>query len=178
VKLRRTIFSKPRELLVIFFVVTALVVLAVSGMFYRTRLDRYVPKTCDEEAIIGLIKKFHTAKNEYNLNTYLACLSENGKFMFAGSIMVSKKKLEKLLPPFWADRRSSALLTRPSSREELNGNFFPGELYDPVIVVGKDRAKTTITFMTPITRWTTKLFLDFQRQNSSWLISKLEWDMG
>ncbi len=177
-KSRRAIFSRPRELFVIFFVVTALVVLALSGMFSRTRLDRYVPKTRDGADIISLIQKFHKAKNEYKLHTYLACLSENGKFMFAGSIMVSKKELEKLLPPFWADRRSNGQLTRPSSREELNGNFFSGELYDPVILVENDRAKATLTFMTPIVRWTTKLFLDFQRQNGAWLISKLEWDMG
>ncbi len=152
--------------------------LAFSGIISRTRLDKYVPKNRDEAEIIALIKKFHRAKNEYNLNTYLACLSDNGEFMFAGSIMASKKELEKLLPPFWADRRGNGQLTRPSSREELNGNFFSGNLYDPVIIVENDKAKAVITFMTPIVRWTTKLFLDFQQQNGSWLICKLEWDMG
>ncbi|MCP4553417.1 MAG: hypothetical protein GY834_15560 [Bacteroidetes bacterium] len=147
-------------------------------MYSGTRIDRYIPRSEDEAQIITLLNTFQKAKNEYNLEAYLACLSEKGKFMFGGSIMVSKKELKKRLPPFWADRRTNHIKTRPSSREELNGNFFDGILYDPVITVKNGKAKAIVTFVTPIIRWKTKLFLDFRKQNGSWQISLLEWDMG
>ncbi len=147
-------------------------------MYSGTRIDRYIPKSEDEAQIITLLNTFQKAKREYNLEAYLACLSEKGQFMFGGSIMVSKKELKKRLPPFWADRRTNHINTRPSSREELNGNFFDGIFYNPVITVKNDKAKSIVTFVTPIIRWKTKLFLDFRKHNGSWQISRLEWDMG
>ncbi len=92
---------------------------------------------------------FQKAKREYNLGAYLACLSEKGQFMFGGSIMVSKKELKKRLSPFWADRRTSHINTRPSFREELNGNFFDGIFYNLVITVKNDKAKPIVIFVTP-----------------------------
>jgi hypothetical protein len=94
--------------------------------------------------------------------------------MYGGSIMVSKKLLKKLLPSFWSDLRSNRLNAIPSSREELNGNFLAGTFYAPVIEVIKDKAKAIITFVTPVTRWKTKLFLNFQKYNASWKITRLE----
>ncbi len=72
--------------------------------------------------------------------------------MFGGSIMVSK--------------------------EELNGNFFDGILYDPIITIESDKTKASVTFVTPIMRWKTKLFLNFKKHSDSWKISHFEWDMG
>ncbi|MCP3900448.1 MAG: hypothetical protein GY707_12120, partial [Desulfobacteraceae bacterium] len=62
--------------------------------------------------------------------------------------------------------------------EELNGDFFNGILYDPIIAIENDKAKATVTFVTPIMRWKTKLFLNFQKYSDAWKISRFEWDMG
>ena len=167
-----------RERVATIFVVAVLLVMALFGMYSGTRIDRYIPKNDNEAQIITLLNKFNKASIGYNLETYLSCLSDNGKFMFGGSIMVSKRELKKLLPPFWADRQSSYIGTRPSSREELNGNFFNGIFYDPVIAVEKDKATAVVTFVTPIIRWKTKLFLDFRKHDGSWQISRFEWDMS
>lgn len=167
-----------REQFAIFFVVTVLLIVSVLGMYSHSPIDRYRSKSEDESQIIELLIMFQKARMEYHLDNYLSCLSDEGTFMFGGSIMVSKKELKKLLPSFWSDLRSNRLKSTPSSREELNGNFFVGGFYDPVIKVSKDKAKSIITFVTPVTRWTTKLFLNFQRYNDSWKITRLEWDMG
>ena len=167
-----------KEHMATIFVVTVLLVLALVGMFSGTRIDRYLSKNDDEAQIIALISAFNNAKTEYNLETYLACLSDHGTFMFGGSIMVSKKELSHLLPPFWADRQKGYILSRPIAREDLNGNFFEGILYDPILTVENDQAQAVVTFVTPIMRWKTKLFLDFRKQNGLWQISRLEWDMG
>lgn len=167
-----------KEQIVIISVVIALLAIALFGMYSGTRIDRYIPKNDEEAQIVTLLNTFQKAKKEYNLETYLDCLSDKGEFMFGGSILVSKKELKKLLPPFWTDRRTNHIKTRPSSREELNGNFFDGILYDPIITVTKDKAKAIVTFVTPIIRWKTKLFLDFRKHNGVWQISRFEWDMG
>ena len=167
-----------REQIAAVFVVTVLLAIAIFGMYSGTRIDRYIPRNDDEAQIVTLLRAFQKAKREYDLEAYLACLSDKGEFMFGGSIMVSKTELKKLLPPFWADRRTDHINTRPSSREELNGNFFDGIFYDPVIEVNKDKAKAIVTFATPVIRWKTKLFLNFRKPNGFWQISRLEWDMG
>ncbi len=167
-----------KEHIATLFVVTVLLAISLFGMYSGTRIDRYIPRSDDEAQIVALLNTFQKAKKEYNLEAYLACLSDKGEFMFGGSLMVPKKELRKLLPPFWEDRRTGSILSRPSSREELNGNFFDGRLYDPIITVTKDQAKVVVTFVTPVMRWKTKLFLDFQKDNNFWQISRFEWDMG
>ncbi len=170
--------KKTKEQLAAATLVFVLVAIALIGMYSGTPIDRYLPKNDDEIQIIALLTVFNKAKTNHDLESYLACLDNGGIFMFGGSIMVSKQELKQRLPIFWANRESGYILTRPSSREELNGNFFAGILYDPVITITHDRAKAMVTFVTPIIRWRTKLFLEFHKQNGSWLISRFEWDMG
>ncbi|WDP91969.1 MAG: hypothetical protein HUN04_20520 [Desulfobacter sp.] len=167
-----------KEQLAIFAVIAGIVIIYFFGMTSGTGIDRYRPKSQDESRIVDLLRQFQKAKKGYNLEGYLSCLSENGEFMFAGALMVSKKKLRQLLPSFWSDLNANLLDALPSSREELNGNYFNGGFYDPVIVVDGDRARAIVTFITPVSRWTTKLFLVFQKENENWKISRLEWDMG
>ncbi len=95
-----------------------------------------------------------------------------------GGLTVSKKELEKLLPKFWSDLKTGNMLSLPSSRESLNGNFFDGILYDPVITLEGDNAKAAVTFVTPTIRWKTTMFLNFQKYQGAWLINRLEWALG
>ena len=147
-------------------------------MYSGTRIDSYIPKNEEEARIIDLLILFQEAKAACHLEDYLSCLSDNGQFMFGGTIMVSKKELGKLLPGFWSDLAAGRLDAIPSSREELNGNFLAGTFYDPVIDIKNGMANVTLTFVTPVARWKTKLFLDVQKYNSSWKITRLKWDMG
>ncbi len=153
-------------------------IISVLGMYSGKRIDQYRPQNEDESQIITLLMKFHKAKTECDLEKYLSCLSDEGEFMFGGAIMVSKKELRKMLPAFWSDLKPNRLNSIPSSREELNGNFFLGTFYDPLIEVTKDTANAVITVVTPVTRWKTRLFLEFQRCQSHWKINRFKWDMG
>ena len=170
--------EKTKEKLTGVALVFVLAAIALTGMYSGTRIDKYRSKNDDEIQIIALLTAFNKAKTNHDLESYLACLNNGGIFMFGGSIMVPKDYLKKQLPMFWANREFGYIITRPSSREELNGNFFDGILYDPVITINHDRAKAVVTFVTPIIRWRTKLFLEFHKQNEAWLISRFEWDMG
>jgi hypothetical protein len=150
----------------------------VFGMSSGKSLDRYVPGDIEEKQLIELIREFHSARKDYDPKRYLSCLSESGRFMFAGSPMLLKKDLEKRLPGFWADLKSGNMTARAFSRESLNGNFLDGDFYDPVIRIEGRKAHAELKFVASILRWTRRLFLDFEKTDGRWLISRLEWEMG
>ena len=172
-------FKIKKEFLVSVIIIAVCIVTLVLGMYDSgTRIDRYIPRNVDEAAIIRRIIVFHNAASNHDLESYLSCLSSEGKFMFSGTLMVSKSELARLLPGFWADLESGNMLVRAMCRESLNGNFFNGFLYDPVIEIAKNRATAIVKFVTPITRWKTYLFLKFEKYNNRWEIHEVEWDMG
>ncbi|MCP4020445.1 MAG: hypothetical protein GY729_01265 [Desulfobacteraceae bacterium] len=166
-----------KQTAIILFAITGLGIVVLS-MFSGTHIDKYIPQSSDEAKIITLITKFHTAKKEYDIETYLSCLSDDGTFMFGGSPMVSKRELRKRLPGFWSDLKSGDMLTRAFSRESLSGNFLDGDLYDPVIKIDSKNANAAVKFITPLLRWRTMLFLHFQKDNDAWQITRFQWDMG
>lgn len=168
-----------KEVLISVIVITVCLVTLVSGMYDSgTRIDRYIPGNAEEAAIIQRIIAFHDAASTHDLESYLSCLSHGGKYMFSGTLMVSKEELARLLPGFWADLESGNMLARAMCRESLNGNFFNGILYDPVIEITGNTAAAAIKFITPVSRWKTYLFLKFRKRNNTWKIHELEWDMG
>ncbi|MCG8689435.1 MAG: hypothetical protein MI892_31470, partial [Desulfobacterales bacterium] len=148
------------------------------GMYYDTPIDKYIPKNTDEVEIITLINRFHKASMDHDLGNYLACLNKKGSFMFSGTRMISKDELTALLPQFWSDLKSGDMLARAMCRESLNGNFFKGSLYDPLITLEGHKASASVKFVTPIIRWKTLLFIDFLKQEEILQISRFEWDMG
>lgn len=165
-------------------VLTAVFIMVCVGVLFigfssGTSIDKYVPKNPDESEIVSLLHTFNKAKNDHDIETYLACLHDEGKFMFSGGgLMASKRELAELLPKFWSDIESSNLSGRPMCRESLNGNFYKGSFYDPVITVERKNAKATVTFKTSVIKWRTLLFLDFKKLNGSWKINRFEWDWG
>ena len=177
-RLKKRILKMNREIIFTIFVITTCLTLIFYGMFSGTPIDKYIPKNTEEEQIISLINTFHKARTEYDLKTYLACLDTQGRYMFSGTRMVSKEELAKFLPEFWEDLKSENMLPRPICRESLNGNFFNGRLYDPIISVENRQATAILKFVTPIIRWKTILFIDLKKQNGDWQINRFEWDMG
>lgn len=165
----------------LYFILTSILSLSLVLFFAfssGTSLEDYVSRNQNEADIIDLLVKFQTAKQQFDLETYLSCLDENGSFMFSGHLMVSKQELSTLLPDFWKGLKTNDPHVRPMCRENLNGNFFNGSFFDPIISIKKGNAQVTLTFQTPVIRWRALLFLNVIRKNGRWLISKYEWDMG
>ena len=159
-------------------VIVGLAFIALTGMYAATNIDDYVPANENEAEIIALIKIFHQSRVEYDAENYLACLSESGRFMFAGSLMVSKDELRTLLPPYWEALQSGRGAASPVSRESLNGNFLEGLLLNPVISVQGNKAQASVTFATTVMRWKSMLRLSFEKEGNSWRIVHFSWDMG
>ena len=159
-------------------IVFSLGVIFFYAMFSGTRLEDYAARNQDEEAIISVVATFHQAAMARDLHLYLSCLADEGSFMFGGSKMVSKDSLERDLPQFWSKLDGGDMQVRPNSRESLNGNSLKGSLYDPAITMKGEEAEVVVTFVTPVLRWKTKLFLDLRKQQGQWLIQRLTWAMG
>lgn len=155
-----------------------LLIIVLFSRYSGVSLEDSTSDDEDEKAIISLLYRFNTAKTERNPEEYLACLCEDGSFMYGGSLMVSKDDLSLMISNFWADLDSGEMQVFPSSRESLNGNFLDGQLYDPHIQINGNEAEATITFATPVIRWKTTLFLSLRKERGSWLIESFVWDMG
>ena len=155
------------------------IILVISLSYLSgTSLQDYQPRNQDEQKIVELLIKFETAKQESDLTVYLSCLGENGWYMHRGHLMVRKNELAALLPAFWKGNKENNAHFKPMCRENINGNFLNGSFLDPIISITKNSAHAAITFQTPIVRWRTLLFLDFEKKNGEWLITRYEWDMG
>ncbi len=163
------------------FILTSLsAITLVLFLAYRsaTPLNEYIPKNKEETEIIDLLTKFQKAKQYNDLEEYLSCLDEHGQYMFSGHLMVGKSELSALLPDFWKRLKENDAHVKPMCRENLNGNFFDGSFFNPIISIYNDKAHVTLTFQTPVIRWRTLFFLQLIRKNNSWFISRYEWDMG
>ena len=164
--------------------ITAIAVIALClaivgyGMVRGTPLAAYTPQNQDEAEIIDLVSQWHRAGQAYDPAAYLACLDPGGRFLFAGGEPVSKAALAKALPKFWDSLRAGDMTVKGFSRESLNGDFLKGRLYDPKIRVDGHRARATVKFVTPGIPWRTLLFLEFEKTDKAWLITRYEWDMG
>jgi hypothetical protein len=177
------IVIKKEQIFVILSILSIALIVFFSWYSSGTPLNRYIPKNSEEKQIISLIEVFHEARKEFDIESYLACLDPTGSYMFSGHLMVSKDKLAKLLPQFWAGLESSSTRANnahimPISRENLNGNFFDGELYNPIIEIEDGNARVAVRFQTPIVRWRSHLFITLIKTNGVWLINRYEWAIG
>ena len=174
---------KKEQFFILLAVLTIALIFFVSWYSSGTPLNRYIPKNVEEEKILSLIETFHRARTEFDVESYLACLDQHGRYMFSGHVMVSKDELIKLLPPFWDSLKTSSTHASnahimPICRENLNGNFFDGELYNPIIVIDDNNARVTLTFQTPVVRWRSHLFITLIKTKGAWLINGYEWAIG
>jgi hypothetical protein len=174
---------KKEHVLISVTVIAIALTLFAAWSSSGTPLDSYIPKNMEEEKIIALIEVFHKARTELDVESYLACLDHGGRYMFSGHMMVSKEKLATLLPRFWAGLKAGSTRTSnahimPICRENLNGNFFDGDLYDPVIEIDDSSARVTVRFQTPVVRWRSHLFISLKKTDGEWLINGFEWAIG
>lgn len=159
----------------------SLILVLSLGLHPGVSLEEYVPVNYDEKEIITLLSTFNTAKLERDLEKYLACLCDNGSYMFGGGLIVSKEYLKFMLPEFWTALDAGNMQVFPSSRESLNGNFFDGQLFDPKIQIDGNKAKVVTTFVTPVLRWIMwkrTLFISLQKKHGDWRIESFVWGIG
>lgn len=143
----------------------------------NTSLKEYASENQQETEIVKILIQYQDAKNNFDLEKYLACLHNQGKYYFGGGQMVSKEELKKLLPNFWTRLQSGDRTFYPMSRESLNGNYFQsGEFINPQIVITQDTADVTVTFTKD--GWRLKHYISMVRENNQWLIKRLDWETG
>jgi hypothetical protein len=136
-------------------------------------LTEYTAKNSEEEKIIELLIKFNEAKINCDLDSYLHCLHENGKFQF-GERIVHKSELKKRLPDFWAGLKSVNPSSYPINRESITGDYIiAGRFINPKIIIVGDTADVTVAFTK--WGWRRKQYISMIRENDQWRISDSEW---
>ena len=144
--------------------------IACSG----TGLQDYPVKNQDEKAIIAVLAQYEAAKNHFDVASYLAVLHTEGRYMFGGDSMVSKKSLGEHLPEFWVKLRSYDPNFFPITRESVNGNYFEsGWFINPKIRISGDEANVTMTFSKGF--WHLDHLVSLRREEGQWWIDRLDW---
>ncbi|RLC04363.1 MAG: hypothetical protein DRI57_28345, partial [Deltaproteobacteria bacterium] len=126
-----------------FFSVTLMILMSAFSCSEDTSLTEYVPENQDEREIRSLLIQYQDAKNRSDLEQFLACLHDQGRYSFRGGAMISKGRLKKLFPGFWAELKSGNPAIYPITHECVTGDhFLSGRLMNPQITVSGNTAKS------------------------------------
>lgn len=156
--------------------IIAVIVLSVTAMGCRiTSIDSYVPQTPDEGEIIGVLKQYRDAKNDYDIDRYLACLHPDGRFSFMGCHVLTKSSLEEQLPRFWHRLRKKDATLYPMVHETVTGDFFQDWFfYRPEISVDGNTAEASVMCRAwRVCSQRHDIFL--VKENGRWMISETAW---
>ncbi len=158
-----------------FFSVTLMILMSAFSCSEDTSLTEYVPENQDEREIRSLLIQYQDAKNRSDLEQFLACLHDQGRYSFRGGAMISKGRLKKLFPGFWAELKSGNPAIYPITHECVTGDhFLSGRLMNPQITVSGNTAKITMRFTSGW--WSQRHYVSMLRDNGRWLINRLDWD--
>ncbi len=136
-------------------------------------LKEYECKNQEEKEILALLIEYEDARNNFDIDRYLATLHDQGKYHYACNVMVSKEALRKDLPEFWMKLRSGDLLA-PMCRENMTGNYFlTGRLFNPEITIEQDAARIKLMYSS----WGFRIirYIHVRRDEGRWLINRLDW---
>jgi len=140
------------------------------------QLTEYRPKSKVEGEIVALLIEYQDAKNRQDLNRFLSCLDEQGRFSYRGAAMVSKGGLRTSLPGFWKTLQSpNRFVVYPLVHEFVTGDYYlSGRLVNPRIYINESSVDVTVTFASGW--WRQKHFISMQRVNDRWMITMLDWE--
>jgi hypothetical protein len=137
-------------------------------------IEQYAPRSPDEKEILAVLIQYQDAKNRFDLERLVALLDNKGEFSFQCGMMVSKARLEAMLPGFWAALKSGDSAVIPLVHECINGDYYhTGRLNNPRIQVQDDTALATVLFSKGVCR--VLLYVTMRRANDGWLITRTEW---
>ena len=138
-------------------------------------LSEYAPRSAEEKEIVAVLIQYQNAKRHCDLESFLDCLHENGAYHFGRGYVLTKKELKENLPSFWAGLQSGSRSVYPMNREMITGNYIiSGEFYNPQIVIDRDSAAVTMTFMK--WGWRLKHYISLRKENKRWHIHRLDWE--
>ena len=142
----------------------------------EVELTDYQPKNKVEGEIVALLIEYQDAKNRLDLDRFMACLDEQGRFSYMGAAMVSKKRLRTSLPSFWKTLQSpNRIVLYPLSHEFVTGDYYlSGRLVNPRISNNGCSADVTVTFASGW--WRQKHYISMHRVNDRWMITLLDWE--
>jgi len=137
-------------------------------------LEQYTPRNSDEKQILAVLVQYQDAKNRLDLGSLLPLLDEKGEFTFQCGMMVSKARLEAMLPAFWAELKSGNTAVIPLVHECINGDYYTtGRLNNLGIAIHDDQARATVLFTKGVCR--VMFYVTMRRAGAGWLITRTEW---
>ena len=158
-------------------IILTLLIVSMSIACSEISLSEYQARNRIEEEIKTVLLAYLDAKQRFDIERYLACLHDRGRFHFECGRRLSKGELGQLLPKFWDDMRSGNPAFYPINRECMTGDYFDyGRYVDPRMDIDGCRARVALRFT--VGWWGLEHTVSLVKENERWMINGLDWDMN
>lgn len=155
----------------------ALITFGSAACFSKTPLAEYKPRNQSEQQIKAVLLEYLAAKQQFDIERYLACLHAEGRYHFECGRILSKADIGHLLPEFWAHMRSGDPSFYPMNRECITGDYFDhGQYVDPRFEIDGLRANVTLRFT--VGWWGLEHYVELVKEKERWVINRLGWAMN
>ena len=145
------------------------VAIAVFGL-WRTPITAYQPQSDAEQALTDLFIQYITARNNRDVDRFLATLHRDCRYHIDKDHVVGKDELRGMLPGLWMQNdRNTVAFGQCMAWECWNENFYrTGMLVNPKFRIAGDQAEVRFKFVAGI-------FMDdncfhLVRENGTWRI--------
>ena len=144
----------------------------VTTALWRTPITAYTPRNEDERAITHLFIDYIAARNQRDVERFLATLHADCAYMVTKDRIVTKSELKGLLPELWMQNDDgTAAFGKCMAWECWNENFYrTGMLINPKFHIDRNEAHVRFKFHSGL--FLDDNFFHLIRENHTWRIKR------
>lgn len=138
--------------------------------FWRSPITKYKPKNDAERAIANLFIDYITARNNRDVDQFIATLHNDCTYMITKDLVVSKQELKGMLPAFWMQNDDDTMAFGHCMAWECwNENYYEtGMLINPKFNIAENHADVEFQFNSGLFR--DDNYFHLIKENNNWLI--------
>lgn len=136
---------KTKRVIGIFIV---LVISVLTTALWRTPITTYTPRNEEERALATLFIDYITARNDRDVDRFLATLHNDCRYMVTKDLIVSKEELKRMLPDLWMQNDDDTVAFGKCMAWECwnENNYKTGMLINPKFQIAGNRANVQFKF--------------------------------
>jgi hypothetical protein len=153
-----------------FYVVLVLSVL--TSALWRTPITAYNPQNENERALTTLFIDYITARNDRDVDRFLATLHDDCRYMVTKDLIASKEELKRMLPGLWMQNDDDTVAFGKCMAWECwnENNYETGMLINPKFQIAGNQANARFKFHSGL--FLDDNFFSLTREDQAWRIKE------
>ena len=133
---------------IFFGIYTVLVITVLTTALWRTPITAYTPRDTEERAIANLFVDYITARNNRDVDGFLATLHADCRYMVTKDVIATKGELQDMLPDLWMQNDDDSVAFGKCMAWECwnENNYKTGMLINPEFRIDGKRAEAHFKF--------------------------------